>query len=327
VALFKRLWHMPASGKNHKAGWRLGGGRRRGAGERGQSLVLVGLMITSLLGAGGLALDSSSLYVARTNTQRTADAAALAGARTVLTSETQGVADAKAYAAENSDTTAQVTVLTTIRPHDTIRVTSSSKVRTSLLRVLGITDSTVKASGTAQVGPAGSAVGILPWAVNDDAFSGYGKADGLQPANGGGCGTFNFVAMKPPGGQTYADAIVNGVTSPIFLNTSYPTLVSDGSGLSAVTRAALQARIDARPSETYSTFVTGSPRVVFIPVLNGDIPNAPSPVTPIGFRAFFLEKVDSQCAYGRFVESAIPNGGIGGINVPDKGVHVIKLIN
>ena len=48
--------------------------------ERGATLALVALSITVLLGMGALAVDTGMLYTARTGLQRTADAAALAGA-------------------------------------------------------------------------------------------------------------------------------------------------------------------------------------------------------------------------------------------------------
>ncbi|MHB8376132.1 MAG: pilus assembly protein TadG-related protein [Dehalococcoidia bacterium] len=304
-------------------------GRRR-AGERGQSLAVVALLMTALLGASGLAIDGGNLYVNRTNAQRTADAAALAGARTVLTSQTQGIADAQAYAAANGEPNAQVTTLSIVRPHDAVQVTVTHSAPTGLLRVLGITSGTVKATAVAQVGPAGGAVGIIPWAVNDDAFSGYGKVAGLQPAQSGGSdGAFNFVSITPPGGQSYADAIARGVTSPILIGTKYPTNSFDGSSISPQTADALNARINARPTETYSTFTAGSPRVLFLPVIGGDIPNAPSPVVPTNFRAFFIERVDTvnKSIWGRFVQATIPTGTIStDPNAVDKGVHVIKLI-
>ena len=48
--------------------------------ERGVTLVMVALSLTVLLGMGALAVDAGMLYTARTELQRTADAAALAGA-------------------------------------------------------------------------------------------------------------------------------------------------------------------------------------------------------------------------------------------------------
>jgi hypothetical protein len=60
------------------------GGRRRG--ERGQTILLVAISIVTLLAMAALAIDVVSLYVARTEVQRAADAAALAGAKAIADS-------------------------------------------------------------------------------------------------------------------------------------------------------------------------------------------------------------------------------------------------
>ena len=55
-------------------------------GERGQTLVLVAISIVSLLAMAALAIDVVTLYVARSEIQRAADAAALAGAKAIADS-------------------------------------------------------------------------------------------------------------------------------------------------------------------------------------------------------------------------------------------------
>jgi Flp pilus assembly protein TadG len=59
--------------------------RLRG-GERGQTIVLVALSIVSLLAMAALAIDVVTLYTARSEVQRAADAAALAGAKAFVDS-------------------------------------------------------------------------------------------------------------------------------------------------------------------------------------------------------------------------------------------------
>src|SRR5882672_9874435 len=54
--------------------------------ERGQTIVLVAIALVSLLGMAALAIDVTTLYVARTEMQRAADAAALAGAKAFVDS-------------------------------------------------------------------------------------------------------------------------------------------------------------------------------------------------------------------------------------------------
>jgi Flp pilus assembly protein TadG len=59
--------------------------RRRPA-ERGQTIVLVAVALVSLLGMAALAIDVTTMYVARGEMQRAADAAALAGAKAFVDS-------------------------------------------------------------------------------------------------------------------------------------------------------------------------------------------------------------------------------------------------
>jgi Flp pilus assembly protein TadG len=59
---------------------------QRPPGQRGQTIVLVAIALVSLLGMAALAIDVTTLYVARSEMQRAADAAALAGAKAFVDS-------------------------------------------------------------------------------------------------------------------------------------------------------------------------------------------------------------------------------------------------
>ena len=56
--------------------------------QRGQTLVLVALCLVVLISMAALAIDLTTLYVARGEMQRAADAAALAGAQAFVSSGT-----------------------------------------------------------------------------------------------------------------------------------------------------------------------------------------------------------------------------------------------
>src|SRR5437762_3510784 len=60
--------------------------RRMKSKEQGQTLVLVALTLVSLLAMAALAIDVVTLYVAKSEAQRAADAAALAGAKAFVDS-------------------------------------------------------------------------------------------------------------------------------------------------------------------------------------------------------------------------------------------------
>jgi hypothetical protein len=84
-------------------------GRQR---ERGQTIILVAVSIVSLLAMAALAIDVVTLYVARTEIQRAADAAALAGAKAmadsgITTLPTSPTVDPAFTASPNVQTLAQ----------------------------------------------------------------------------------------------------------------------------------------------------------------------------------------------------------------------------
>ncbi|HZP01080.1 MAG TPA: pilus assembly protein TadG-related protein [Terriglobia bacterium] len=69
--------------------------------ERGSTLLIVAGALVLLLGMAGLAIDLVSLYVARSEAQRAADAAALAGAKVFMTSGcTSSTGGCSSYATE-----------------------------------------------------------------------------------------------------------------------------------------------------------------------------------------------------------------------------------
>src|SRR5574340_467070 len=59
--------------------------RKERSNDRGVSIVLIAVGMVFVLGMAGLGVDLASLYVGRTQAQRAADAAALAGAQTLVT--------------------------------------------------------------------------------------------------------------------------------------------------------------------------------------------------------------------------------------------------
>jgi hypothetical protein len=81
-------------------------GARRG--ERGSTLFIVASALTVLLGIGALAIDIASLYVARNESQRAADAGALAGAKVFVESGCVTTGDCTAEEGTATDRATQV---------------------------------------------------------------------------------------------------------------------------------------------------------------------------------------------------------------------------
>jgi hypothetical protein len=95
--------------------------RRRG--ERGQTIILVAVALVSLLAMAALAIDVTTLYVARGEMQRAADAAALAGAKAFVDSGVTSLAttDPNYGNVQSLAQTMATTVINSILPQNKVQ--------------------------------------------------------------------------------------------------------------------------------------------------------------------------------------------------------------
>jgi hypothetical protein len=157
------------SGKNHR--------RSVVTNRRGGVLALMAIALVLLLGMAALAVDLAMAFSVRAETQRVADAAALAGGSAFL-DMTKDIAEPEARARAY-----EYALLQTVReaPVDSSEVTvqvipDSMKVRvwinrrdigTWFARILGIDEMDIGAMAAAQASPAGSGTCVKPFAVPD----------------------------------------------------------------------------------------------------------------------------------------------------------------
>lgn len=214
--------------------FRLSSHKKSGA-EHGQSLVLFAAGLVFFLGLVGLSIDVGQIVRSKTDAQKVADAAALAGAQD-LTNASAATVSAQTYVKANgadvSDAT--VTISKTNSNNDTIEVTVNRKVNYTFLKALGMSGTTVSARAKVRVASFSGGSGLLPWGfvatnnsnstlLQNPCFDGF-KSDGKTPifktntsctikygAGGGQAqGDFGALALDATGVSTYKDAIVNG---------------------------------------------------------------------------------------------------------------------
>lgn len=147
---------------------------------RGVSIVFVAITIVACMAAVALSIDIGMLLNARTEAQRAADSAALAGAGWLIPNPTDDAGaetEAINYGALNTVTDIPVTLL----PQDVdvdlaqqkVTVTvrrrgdRGTAVPTWFARVFGVNEVDVEARAAAQVLPAGSATCVKPFAIPD----------------------------------------------------------------------------------------------------------------------------------------------------------------
>lgn len=148
--------------------------------ESGATIVFVALAMTALLSVVALAVDVGMLLTAKTEAQRTADAAAMAGAGILIFSpfdDAPARAEADKFGELNAvqgvidiDPDADVDVdldnlTVTVRAHrDEVR---GGPVATWFARVFGIDAVNVGADATARIIPAGAATCLKPFSIYD----------------------------------------------------------------------------------------------------------------------------------------------------------------
>ncbi|HEX5412176.1 MAG TPA: pilus assembly protein TadG-related protein [Terriglobia bacterium] len=153
-----------------------GRARRSFGAEDGSVLVLVAAAMVMLLGVCAIAIDMANLYLARAQAQRAADAAALAGAKTFITTgcatsgctaggiqETDGRKQAVAAGAQNyiagqaasiADSDITFSYPNPLEPQ--ITVIARATVSTFFAKIFGVRTSNVSATATAEAyNPAG----------------------------------------------------------------------------------------------------------------------------------------------------------------------------
>jgi Putative Flp pilus-assembly TadE/G-like len=189
--------------------------------QRGVSLVIVAASLVAMLAMAGLAIDLASLYVARSEAQRAADAAALAGAHTFGASgcmsatggtgctagglqETPARQQAEKVGDQNNvggqlaniqDSDVTFSYPTAQDPEITVVVQRTSArgnpLPTFFMRIFGVQTADVSATATAEAYAASGALCVKPWLIpncdpNSTSVASSNPNANLKCAAGGG---------------------------------------------------------------------------------------------------------------------------------------------
>ena len=210
-------------------------------GERGQALVLFAAGLAAFLAMVGLSVDVGLLVYTRTDLQKAADAAALAGSQD-LPNTTLAKNNAKDYVAKNASDSAlaEVTFSKTYADNDTITVKTNRHVNYTFLRAIGLSGTDVSARATVRKNTYVGGSGVVPWGfiasnnsnsklLQNSCYLGKSVIDGQEVINfkqgvectikyGAGSnsgGDFGAVAIDDVGANEYRDDIGHGSTKPI----------------------------------------------------------------------------------------------------------------
>jgi hypothetical protein len=226
---------------------------RRRHHERGQTIILVAISLVSLLAMAALAIDIVTLYAARSEMQRAADAAALAGAKAIADSgiTTLLLTDPNFTTVQSWATTAATNQVNGMlqnnliagqaptlvsdpvdwtrqgNPHITVKL-QSNNLPSFFSKIWGGTGTVVTATATAEAYNPGnvqnfvpiSPKAVKPWLVaNADPANGTTPAPQfINPANGA-------VEAGVIGEQFYLTSDCGGLITPCTLTTNPPGAV------------------------------------------------------------------------------------------------------
>lgn len=146
--------------------------------ERGQTLALMAVTVAGAIAMLSLAIDLGMLYTARSEAQRAAEAAALAGAQEFLGAVRPGTAaaaardSAYAYAFKNAirnafvDSSEVLVEVNATQQLVSVRI-SRPDIPLFFARMVGRNTAGVSAYAAARAAPASAATCVLPWALPD----------------------------------------------------------------------------------------------------------------------------------------------------------------
>lgn len=313
--------------------------RRLGKEQGGNVTVLMAAGMAALFGFAATSVDAGRVYVDRQRLHDVADVAALAGAA-LLPDQAAAAAAAGAVAADNG-VTAGLSI--TFPDSRTIAVEAEgttnllfTPVLDTLLREVGFhVASRISVSGVGAVWPRGAAGvsggggsgngwdlvtgGAVPLATEMKAFA-YGELVALKvnPGNGTG-GNIHTLALGGSGADTYRQNLERGYAGVVRVGDRFYT---EPGNMTGPTRQGVNWRIDLDPEATFDTVRPGSPRLVFVAVVDSSIgADGRTEVEVQGFAAFFLEGANGGEVTGRFIRWLTP-GDSGG---PDFGLVTLRF--
>ena len=321
------------------------------AGQVGQTLPLVVMMMFVLIGVAGLAIDLGNGYLQRRSTQNVADAAALAGASGVPTGTWS--ANVSQYATSNDEPGDQVA--SSFNGRDTVTVTVTRTVPTYLLGLFGKHSITVTSTATAKVEALTQINGhVAPYAVTTQAYANgtgttlftenqpgaYGTIDlpATDNTSGGSC-SGNTNLGTPPNvkaelsDQLPAGQLMVGGCLSVKSGASQPSATV----VNSLPRANDDMTNDLKPIGNGSYQVIPQawddaqglpPRLLYVPIVN-QLPSGNGQATIEQFAWFYVTSATGSGSRitinGQWVSMALPDTGTTTTYVPGLQGQVLTV--
>ncbi|HET9326012.1 MAG TPA: Tad domain-containing protein [Candidatus Eisenbacteria bacterium] len=328
--------------------------------ERGIVIVYLAFFIVFLLGFLGLAVDATKLVATRTQLQRAADAAALAGASAInletgtIDPDTAIVRALETGALNKAFEDGSTPVL--VDPADVqfpqplqVKVTvrreigAGGSIITYIARAIGVTDLEMRADATAEADTAAKPCdGLVPMGPVEPPNSGWFDPDcsrdyELKVGSGEGeQGNYQLLDY-PPCNEGPCTGLNGGAAVRCYAEYGYGCCLEEGQEFTLTEpgnkvgpfRQGMQARFDAdtdrRQNICYDEYAGNGNRVIPLPVIETFDVNGKKFVRIIKFSAFFIKQrpPGNGTLTGQFVNDVTPGegGGSGGGTL-----YVLRLV-
>lgn len=289
--------------------------------ERGSVAAIVAVSLVAIMGFLAISVDVGRSYVTYRHLQGVVETAALAGVAQLPGDgfQAETAAQAAVSAAQANGVTVAAPTVETVGPGIyAMVVQASGSLALPFGAIIGVPQVSLGVSGAAEVGAPESDTGLIPLGVAQQDFR-YGQEYLLRAGPGTDSGTYQegnygFLSLSGNGEDDDLTDLENGYQEPIGLGEQIDTKPGNMSSLNQ----ALSERMAADTGATFETVASSSPRLLRLPVVAGD-PRGRSPVTVVGFAAFFLEGLQPDQGgnvdlIGRFIQETINSQVAIGLN-------------
>lgn len=274
--------------------------------RKGNSSIILLLMITVMIGLMALTADAGLLYLEKSKLQNVVDSAALAAISAYEEGQEKMLEEAYKYSGLNGVAAEKLNISISENKRR-VTVSTSKSVALHFAKIFNVLSEDVAVKAAAVTGPVSSIKGIRPFGVEEQEFI-YGVTYTLKNGGGGGTtGNYGAIALGGTGSSNYRNNLINGyyasrISVGDYIETETGNM--DGSTFDGVNE--LIGSDFHVHGEDLSQIEVDCPRLIKIPVIDSFSIEGRSTVKVVGFAAFFLDdvvKVNGKTEItGRFIK-------------------------
>jgi Flp pilus assembly protein TadG len=299
--------------------------------ERGTVLVLAAAVMTVLLGFAALVTDVGALVLEKNRLQTACDAAALAAARELPSTE---AARQKALEYLGYNGVAPEEAIINFDAGSTkVTVEASRRVDFTFARVFGINSGNVSTRASAVFGSVKSITGVVPFGIPDQPLV-YGQEYTLKSGSHDAYdpGNYGALALELRGASSYENNLKYGYGGTVSVG---DWVLTEPGNMSGPTQEGVNYRLSRCPHTpgcSIDSYHPDCPRVMIVPIFDPTDLSGRDKVKIVGFAAFLLKGVEGSGnksnVKGYFLQMVPPEGLRYTIdpNGTDYGLHAAKLM-